>query len=114
MQPEGHSPTADLLASSYAFELESWGMIQEAAFVLLHLEGSSGCVFPSNVSLVRLIYSAANSREKALKDLLARSGPKLNDWMIRGLVGSLKLPMTWVDEARVGHLFLWSFFNNII
>lgn len=39
---EGHSPTADLLASSYAFELESWGMIQEAAFVLLHLEGSVG------------------------------------------------------------------------
>jgi nuclear pore complex protein Nup98-Nup96 len=42
IQPDGHSPTADLLASSYAFELESWGMIQEAAFVLLHLEGSVG------------------------------------------------------------------------
>jgi nuclear pore complex protein Nup98-Nup96 len=41
---EGHSPTADLLISSYAFELESWGMIQEAAFVLLHLEGSVGYV----------------------------------------------------------------------
>ena len=41
---EGHSPTADLLTSSYAFELESWGMIQEAAFILLHLEGSVGCV----------------------------------------------------------------------
>ena len=41
---EGHSPTADLLTSSYAFELESWGMIQEAAFVLLHLEGSVGYV----------------------------------------------------------------------
>jgi nuclear pore complex protein Nup98-Nup96 len=41
---EGHSPTADLLTSSYAFELESWGMIQEAAFVLLHLEGSAGYV----------------------------------------------------------------------
>ncbi|KAF8962583.1 nuclear protein 96-domain-containing protein [Flammula alnicola] len=81
VEPEGHSPTADLLASSYAFELESWGMIQEAAFVLLHLEGSFG-------------------REKALKDLLGRSGAKLNDWMTRGLVGSLKLPMAWVDEAR--------------
>lgn len=41
---EGHSPTADLLTSSYAFELESRGMIQEAAFVLLHLEGSVGYV----------------------------------------------------------------------
>jgi len=41
---EGHSPTADLLASSYAFELESWGMIQEAIFVLLHVEGSAGQV----------------------------------------------------------------------
>ncbi|KAJ3514528.1 hypothetical protein NLJ89_g2324 [Agrocybe chaxingu] len=80
-QVDGHSPTADLLASSYAFELESWGMIQEAAFVLLHIEGGAG-------------------REKAIRDLLARSGPKLNDWMTRGLVGSLKLPMSWVDEAK--------------
>ena len=51
---EGHSPTADLLTSSYAFELESWGMIQESAFVLLHLEGSVGYVSsqsPMNVGL---------------------------------------------------------------
>lgn len=40
-------------------------------------------------------------REKAIKDLLARSGPNLDEWMTRGLVGSLKLPMTWVDEAKV-------------
>ncbi|KAF9051437.1 nuclear protein 96-domain-containing protein [Panaeolus papilionaceus] len=78
---EGHSPTADLLASSYAFELESWGMIQEAAFVLLHLEGSVG-------------------REKAIKDLLARSAARLDDWISSGLVGSLKLPATWIDEAK--------------
>ncbi|KAF8155941.1 nuclear protein 96-domain-containing protein [Crassisporium funariophilum] len=84
IQPEGHSPTADLLASSYAFELESWGMVQEAVFVLLHLEGSVG-------------------REKAVKDLLARSGSKLDDWMTRGLVGSLKLPMIWIDEAKAMH-----------
>ena len=32
---------------------------------------------------------------------MARSGPKLDDWMTRALVGSLKLPMTWVDEAKV-------------
>jgi len=42
---EGHSPSADLLAAGYAFELESWGMLQEAAFVLLHLEDSFGFVF---------------------------------------------------------------------
>ncbi|EDR08209.1 uncharacterized protein LACBIDRAFT_297625 [Laccaria bicolor S238N-H82] len=78
---EGHSPTADLLASSYAFELESWGMIQEAVFVLLHIEGSVG-------------------REKAIKALLARSAPKFDEWMTRGIVGSLKIPMAWVDEAK--------------
>lgn len=39
---DGHSPTADLLSSAYAFELESWGMVQEAIFVLLHIEGSVG------------------------------------------------------------------------
>ena len=47
---EGHSPTADLLACSYSFELESRGMIQEAAFVLLHLEGSVGYVSSLNHS----------------------------------------------------------------
>jgi nuclear pore complex protein Nup98-Nup96 len=41
-RPEGHSPTADLLTSVYALELESWGLLQEAVFVLLHLEGSVG------------------------------------------------------------------------
>ncbi|PPR00799.1 hypothetical protein CVT24_000731 [Panaeolus cyanescens] len=78
---EGHSPTADLLASTYAFELESWGMIQEAAFVLLHIEGSVG-------------------REKAIKDLLARSAARLDEWVSSGLVGSLKLPAIWIDEAK--------------
>lgn len=41
---EGHSPSADLLANSYASQLEQMGMIQEAVFVLLHLEGSAGYV----------------------------------------------------------------------
>jgi len=50
------------------------------------------CLFVSNIFC---------SREKAIKDLLARSGSKLDDWMTRGLVGSLKLPMSWVDEAKV-------------
>ncbi|EKM77441.1 hypothetical protein AGABI1DRAFT_77500 [Agaricus bisporus var. burnettii JB137-S8] len=78
---EGHSPTADLLSSTYAFELESWGMIQEAIFVLLHIQNSSG-------------------REKAIQDLLARSAPHLDVWMTNGIVGSLKIPMAWVDEAK--------------
>ena len=41
---EGHSPSADILASTYALQLEQQDLIQEAAFVLLHLEGSSGYV----------------------------------------------------------------------
>jgi nuclear pore complex protein Nup98-Nup96 len=39
---EGHSPSADLLTNSYALQLEQLGMIQEAVFVLLHIEGSVG------------------------------------------------------------------------
>lgn len=45
---EGHSPSADLLANSYAMQLEQLGLIQEAAFVLLHLEGSTGYGVPSS------------------------------------------------------------------
>jgi nuclear pore complex protein Nup98-Nup96 len=53
---EGYSPSADLLATGYALELESWGMIQEAAFVLLHLEQSSGFVFLRYHSLFYLCH----------------------------------------------------------
>lgn len=41
---EGHSPSADLLANSYASQLEQFHMIQEAAFVLLHIEAPAGYV----------------------------------------------------------------------
>ncbi|KAI0249206.1 nuclear protein 96-domain-containing protein [Lactifluus subvellereus] len=78
---EGHSPNADILASTYALQLEQQDLIQEAAFVLLHLEGSSG-------------------REKAIRDLLLRSAPKLDDWMTRGMAGSLKIPLSWINEAK--------------
>ncbi|KAL6300386.1 nuclear protein 96-domain-containing protein [Sparassis latifolia] len=78
---EGHSPSADLLANSYALQLEQMGMIQEAVFVLLHIEGSAG-------------------RARAVKALLGRCARKLDDWTTRGLVGSLKLPMAWVHEAK--------------
>ena len=44
-QIEGHSPSADVLAATYALQLEQQDLIQEAAFVLLHLEGSSGYVY---------------------------------------------------------------------
>lgn len=40
-------------------------------------------------------------REKAIKDLLARSASKLDEWMTRGIVGSLKIPIPWVNEAKV-------------
>ncbi|KZT69972.1 hypothetical protein DAEQUDRAFT_668616 [Daedalea quercina L-15889] len=78
---EGHSPSADLLANSYALQLEQQGLIQEATFVLLHIEGSAG-------------------RAKAIKELLGRSAALLDDWMTRGLVGSLKLPLPWINEAK--------------
>ncbi|EMD35444.1 hypothetical protein CERSUDRAFT_106804 [Gelatoporia subvermispora B] len=83
-QVEGHSPSADLLANSYAMQLEQAGMIQEAAFVLLHIEGSAG-------------------RRKAIKELLTRSAASLDDWTVRGLVGSLKIPMAWLNEAKAVH-----------
>ncbi|KAL0959899.1 hypothetical protein HGRIS_011566 [Hohenbuehelia grisea] len=78
---EGHSPSADLLTSSYALQLERAGMLQEAVFVLLHIEGSRG-------------------REKAIKDLLARVADQLDEWNTRAIVGSLKIPMAWVNEAK--------------
>ncbi|KII87791.1 hypothetical protein PLICRDRAFT_699296 [Plicaturopsis crispa FD-325 SS-3] len=84
---EGHSPSADLLASSYAFQLEQLGMLQEALFVLLHIEGPAG-------------------RKKAVMEMLSRNAPKLYDpWMVHGVAGSLLIPMAWVDEAKAIHAF---------
>ncbi|KAJ7636026.1 nuclear protein 96-domain-containing protein [Mycena polygramma] len=78
---EGHSPSADLLTSSYAFQLEQQNRLQEAVFVLLHLEGSAG-------------------REKAIKEFLARCAPRLDEWSTRGIIGSLRVPMAWIQEAK--------------
>lgn len=83
---EGHSPSADLLVNSYALQLEQLGMIQEAVFVLLHIEGSAG-------------------RKVAIKNLLNRCAPELSDWTLRGLVGSLKIPLAWVNEAKAIYAF---------
>ncbi|KAJ7050563.1 nuclear protein 96-domain-containing protein, partial [Mycena amicta] len=81
---DGHSPSADLLTNSYAFQLEQQGMIQEAVFVLLHIEGPTG-------------------RAKVIKDLLARNASRLDEWTTRGIVGSLRIPMAWVQEAKAIH-----------
>lgn len=43
----------------------------------------------------------AQSRKAAVKNLLNRCAPELNDWTVRGLVGSLKIPLDWVNEAKV-------------
>jgi len=97
---DGHSSSADLLASSYALQLEQMDLIQEAVFVLLHVESSVGCVAKSS----QIEITCPNMdfrREKAIKDLLARSAPKLDDWMTRGIAGSLKIPLAWVNEAKV-------------
>jgi len=100
-ETEGHSPSADLLASSYAFQLEELGMTQEAVFVLLHMEGSAGFVMCTGNGLSHANQELLCRREKAIKDLLARSAPKLDEWMTRGIVGSLKIPVAWVNEAKV-------------
>ena len=67
---EGHSPSADLLANSYALQLEQQGLIQEAAFVLLHIEGSAGYVSRPAISPVfgsrsRIICQARQSNQGA-------------------------------------------------
>ena len=43
----------------------------------------------------------ASSRKAAIKNLLNRCAPELTDWTVRGLVGSLKIPLAWVNEAKV-------------
>jgi nuclear pore complex protein Nup98-Nup96 len=40
------------------------------------------------------------SRKAAIKNLLNRCAPELGDWSVRGLVGSLKIPLAWVNEAK--------------
>jgi nuclear pore complex protein Nup98-Nup96 len=96
---EGHSPSADLLASGYALQLENLGLLQEAVFVLLHIEGSAGYVIL--FFLYNLFLTQHYRREKAIKDLMARQAVKLDDWTMRGFCGSLKIPTSWVNEAKV-------------
>lgn len=39
-----------------------------------------------------------------IRELLTRSAAKLDDWVTRGLVGSLKIPIAWINEAKVRDL----------
>ena len=32
-----------------------------------------------------------------------RSADLLDEWNVAGLVGSLKIPFSWIDEAKVSH-----------
>lgn len=40
-------------------------------------------------------------REKAIKDLLARSAPLLDKRITGGLVERVDIPLSWVNEAKV-------------
>jgi len=40
-------------------------------------------------------------REKAIRDILHRSVDKLDEWMCSGILGSLKIPLAWVNDAKV-------------
>ena len=60
-----------------------------------------GTLFP-NVLFDACVYRAVCCRRaKAVKELLTRCAARLDDWVTRGLVGSLKLPMAWINEAKV-------------
>ena len=42
----------------------------------------------------------------AIKELLMRSAPALDEWTVAGITGSLKIPREWIDEAKVRNLHL--------
>lgn len=66
-----------------------------------------------NVGRSLFNWGPSNRREKAIKDLLARSGHKLDNWTALGLAGTLKLPMAWIDEAKVSYLLSTSFNHTL-
>ncbi|SJX62216.1 related to Nucleoporin nup189 (SonB) [Sporisorium reilianum f. sp. reilianum] len=79
-QVQGNSARADTLASAYATQLELLGLWKWSAFVLLHLELSE-------------------SREAAIKALLARNVAKLDDER-DFLCERLLVPESWLYEAK--------------
>jgi nuclear pore complex protein Nup98-Nup96 len=104
---EGHSEMADNVTCAYGAQLEALGQVQEAAFVLLHLEGSDGWVIWSSMIVDSNLTNHVYRRKKAIKELLMRQAHILESWQILGLT-SLHIPMEWVEEAQVSivHLFL--------
>ncbi|KAH7106248.1 nuclear protein 96-domain-containing protein [Auriculariales sp. MPI-PUGE-AT-0066] len=80
----GHSPTADLVTSAYALQLESVGLYSEAVFVLLHLEAPTG-------------------RVRAIKDLLSRNFTRLSE-DDQNVFNQLSIPETWLKEAETAYL----------
>ncbi|TDL26378.1 hypothetical protein BD410DRAFT_881649 [Rickenella mellea] len=85
-EEDGYSATSDALTANFAAQLEQGGHIQEAAFVLLFLEEDLG-------------------RQRAIKELLTRCAPQLDEWNTAGLHGSLKIPREWISEAKAVHAF---------
>ncbi|KAJ9475145.1 Nucleoporin NUP116/NSP116 [Pseudozyma hubeiensis] len=77
---QGNSARADTLASAYATQLELLGLWKWSAFVLLHLE-------------------LGDSREAAIKALLARNVTKL-DSERDFLCDRLLIPESWLYEAK--------------
>ncbi|KAL5494856.1 hypothetical protein ACEPAI_318 [Sanghuangporus weigelae] len=83
---EGYSQVANILTTNFAGQLEQERLIQESAYVLLFLEDEV-------------------MRKSAIKELLSRSAPLLDEYTTAGLCGSLRIPMEWVDEAKATYAF---------
>lgn len=80
----GYSAKAELLAESYADQLERAGLWTWSAFVYLHLEGSE-------------------SREKAICELLARHVDELSHEATSFLKEKLHIPASYITDAREMH-----------
>lgn len=50
--------------------------------------------------LVNVFAQRSYRRKHAIKQLLAQSAPALDDFKVVGLIGSLRIPTEWVDEAK--------------
>ena len=94
------SLNANKVAISYAFQLESQGLWEHAVFVLLHLERSIEYV-PLWLSAFQLNHNSLRSRETAIKEMIARHVEYLTDKTEQFLRDQLKIPGSWIYEAKV-------------
>ena len=65
------------------------------------------CLFCAAASFIPV----NNRRKRAIKELLGRFAPRLTEYDIAGLQGSLRIPRSWIDEAKVSsfhRLIEWS------